>query len=340
LYRRDDSPVWWYSFTVNGRRFRGSTGAAVKGVAKGIEAAKRTEAAHTAPQRDRWRVNVLTGTYLTAHASGLPSVATATYQLANLTRLLGANRYVAELTGADVIEYRAKRKGEDVGNASINRELQALRAAMRYAERHYNQVMPRIDWKGLFLKEPPGRTRFLSPAEFSALSEACDDELRTIVLIAVSTGLRRDNIESLEWERVNLDQRRARMVAKGGRAHGVKLNSAVVAALARTSPDKRVGPVFTTPNRPKRWRRAVIASGVTDFRFHDLRHTFASWARLAGADIADVSEALDHASITMTMRYAHVTPDETRTAFDAVSERFFGGLARDVSRQRTSNGND
>lgn len=327
LYQRTDSPVWWYSFTVNGRRFRGSTGTATKGVAKGIEAARRTDAAHATPQRDKWRVHVLTGTYLTAHAAALPSHATATYQLANLTRILGPNRYVADLTGADVIDYRAKRRGEPgkrgpVSNASVNRELQTLRAAMRYAERHYGQAMPKIEWKGLFLKEPPGRTRFLSPAEFAALSEVCDDELRTIVLIAVSTGLRRDNIESLDWERVNLDQRRARMTTKGGRAHSVKLNGAVVAALARTKPEARNGRVFTKPNRPKRWRAAVTASGLTDFRFHDLRHTFASWARLAGADIADISEALDHADIKMTMRYSHITPETHRTAFDAVADLF------------------
>lgn len=334
LYQRADSPVWWYSFTVNGRRFRGSTGSAVKAVAKGIEAARRTEAAITAPATGRWRISVLTGTYLKSHAGHLPSAATTTYQLANINRLLGKDRFVADLSGADVIAYRARRRGEGVGNASINREMQVLRAAINYAHRHFKQPLPDIDWKGLFLKEPPGRTRFLSPDEYAALVAACDDELRTIILIAVSTGLRRDNIEGIAWEQINLQQGLAHVTIKGGEAHVVKLNAAVVGTLARTAPIARKGKVFTVPNRRKRWEAARAAAGLEgNLRFHDLRHTFASWARLAGADIADVKEALAHSDISMTMRYAHITPATHRTAFDAVAELFTAGMSRDLSRK-------
>ena len=264
----------------------------------------------------------MTGTYLTNHAADLASSATVVYQLDNINRLLGGNRFIADLSDADVIEFRAKRKGEGVSNSSVNRELQTLRAAMTFARDRYKQAVPAIMWKGLFLKEPPGRTRFLSPVEFRALSDACDDELRTIVLIAVATGLRKDNIETLTWEQVNLDQRLARVIVKGNKAHVVKLNASVIAALATTVPSERKGPIFTQPNRRKRFAAAVVASGLTDFRFHDLRHTFASWARLAGADIADVCEALDHSDIKMTMRYAHITPETHRTAFDAVADLF------------------
>ena len=337
LYQRADSPVWWYSFTVNGRRFRGSTGSNVKSTAKAIEAARRTEAAIATPITGRWRISVLTGTYLKAHAGHLPSAATTTYQLANINRLLGKDRFVADLSGADVIEYRARRRGEGVGNASINRELQVLRAAVNYAHRHYGQPLPGIDWKGLFLKEPPGRTRFLSPEEYAALIEACDDELRLIVLIAVSTGLRRDNIESLTWSQINLEQGLAHVTVKGGEAHVVKLNSAVIGSLARTPPAQRQGAVFTQPNRRKRWEAARRAAGLDgNLRFHDLRHTFASWARLAGADIADVKEALAHSDISMTMRYAHITPATHRTAFDAVGELFAAGMSRELSRKTGS----
>lgn len=264
----------------------------------------------------------MTGTYLSNHGADLKSAATVTYQLENINRLLGKDRFVADLSDADVIEFRAKRKGEGVSNSSVNRELQTLRAAMTFARDRYKQRVPAIQWKGLFLKEPPGRTRFLSPAEYAALVASCDAELRTIVLIAVATGLRRDNIESLTWEQVNLDQRLARVIVKGNKAHVVKLNASVIAALATTQPDDRKGAIFTQPNRRKRWEAAVAASGLTDFRFHDLRHTFASWARLAGADIADVKEALAHSDVAMTMRYAHVTPATHRTAFDAVAELF------------------
>ena len=321
-YQRAGSPFWWYSFTVNGRRFRGSTGATGKQAARAVEAVARAEAQIATPQPGHWRVSTLTGTYLESHGQHLASKATVVYQLAALNAGLGAASFIADITGEKIIQYRAKRRGAGLGPASVNRELQLLRAALKFAERHFNQPVPRIDWRGLFLKEPPGRTHFLSPADFATLSAACDDELRTIVLIAVSTGLRRDNIEGLTWERVNLDQAVAHVIVKGNKSHTVKLNQAVIAALGRTAPAARKGALFTQPNRRKRWEAAKLASGLPPFRFHDLRHTFASWARLAGADIADIKDALDHSDISMTMRYAHITPATHRTAFDAVADLF------------------
>jgi hypothetical protein len=66
--------------------------------------------------------------------------------------------------------------------------------------------------------------------------------------------------------------------------------------------------VFDWTNFRKRWEAAVKAAGLVDFHFHDLRHTFASWARMNRADLADISEALDHSTVAVTMRYAHIKP--------------------------------
>lgn len=319
LYQRPGSPFWYYSFTVRGHRFRGSTGTDVKAVAKVKAAAALTEAEAATPQQDRWRMRHLTGTYLSAHGQHRATATTITYQLANLNRLLGKDRFISDLSGKDIIEYRAKRKGEGVANASVNRELTLLRAALAMARDHYNQDVPKILWKGLFLPEPPGRTRFLSREEYDRLLVACDTELRLIVMIAVHTGLRRDNIESLAWEQIDMGARVARFVTKGGKAHVVRLSAPVLAGLSTTKPDDRHGPLFTTPNRRRRWYRALKTAGLADFRFHDLRHTFASWARIAGADIAAIRDALGHGSVAMTMRYAHITPETHSTAFDAVA---------------------
>lgn len=331
LFQRAGSPFWQYSFTVHGRRFRGSTGTDNKTVARIKAAAALTEAQAAVPQQDKWRVRHLTGTYLTAQAQHSANVATVTYQLANLNRLLGKDRFISDLAGKDIITYRARRKAEGVANGSINRELTLLRAALGMARDHYGQAVPQILWKGLFLPEPPGRTRFLSREEYDRLIAACDDELRLIVMLAVHTGLRRANIEALAWEQIDMGARAARFVTKGGKAHVVRLSAPVLAGLGTTPPEKRRGPLFTMPNRRRRWNRAVKTAKLGDFRFHDLRHTFASWARIAGADLADISEALGHASLTMTMRYAHITPETHRTAFDAVAGLFSGGSAQPVA---------
>ena len=94
-------------------------------------------------------------------------------------------------------------------------------------------------------------------------------------------------------------------------------------ARAIISADKvRKGQVFDTTNFRKRWYAAVADSRLEDFRFHDLRHTFASWARQSGADIADICEALGHSNIAVTMKYAHIKADEHITAFDRVAAAF------------------
>jgi integrase len=78
--------------------------------------------------------------------------------------------------------------------------------------------------------------------------------------------------------------------------------------------------VFDTTNFRRRWQNAVKRAGLENFRFHDLRHTFASWARMSGADLADICEALGHSNISVTMRYAHIEPAQHKTAFDRISE--------------------
>ena len=67
-------------------------------------------------------------------------------------------------------------------------------------------------------------------------------------------------------------------------------------------------------------RRSTKRAGITDFRFHGLRHTFASNQRLAGTDITDLKDLLGHADLTMTMRYAHVTPRHTRRVMERFEE--------------------
>lgn len=319
--RRADSPFWWYDFAVNGRRFRGSTGKAGKRDAQIVEEARKAETRAASPVDGRWRVRTLAGHYWDENGQHQKARKTTFYQLEAISDGLGPNTFVADINGGMLNRYRAKRRGAGLGPASINRELEIIRAMFGYAERVHGQRTPRIAWGDLRAPEPPGRTRWLSRAEYAALIDVADDELRAVVLFAVSTGLRRENVLSLDWKQIDLDAGRARFVTKGGQAHVVKLSAPVVAALARVT-NRREGRVFARPNFRRRWDRAVADAGLDDFRFHDLRHTFASWARMGGADIAAIKDALGHSDISMTMRYAHITPDDARTAFDVVGETF------------------
>lgn len=317
LYRREDSPFWWFSATVNGRRVRGSTGETRKGAARIIAEGKVTQARENVAPAGRWRVSHLLGTYLDGHLKHSRNVATATYQMKALAKHLGKDKFIADLAGSDLIAYRAKRKADGQGNSSINREITLLRAALRFANDHFGQPLPPIKWKALFLPEPPPRTRYLTRDEYERLLQAADEEMRRAIVVAANTGLRLSNVRDLTWEQIDLAGRVALFITKGNKRHAAALNADTIAALTTTPPDLRRGYVFDRTNWRKRWEAARAASEVPDFRWHDLRHTFATWARQSGVDLAKLKDALNHSDISMTLRYAHVAPDE-ESAADAI----------------------
>lgn len=321
LYRRSGSPFWWYNFTLDGLRFRGSTGKASKREAAAVEHDEKNRLRSLQATREDWRLRQVFGAYWEERGKHLRSWRTVEYQLGKLSDYLGKDLRVSRLTAGALMDYKARRRGDGLQPHTVNRELAVLRAAINHAHKIHAQPMPTsgIPWGDLQAKEPPHRIRFLSREEYDDLMAAAHESLRPIILCAITTGLRKDNILTLDWRQVKLEQRLILIKrTKGNRSHSVRIAPALMAALS-TMP-RREGRVFDLTNFRKRWDKAVTDAGLDDFRFHDLRHTFASWARMAGADLADLKEALDHTTLAMTVRYAHIKPDEHRTAFDRVSE--------------------
>lgn len=151
------------------------------------------------------------------------------------------------------------------------------------------------------------------------------DHLTPLVLVALNTGLRRGELFGLTWENVNLDAKRltvAAGTAKSRRARHIPLNLEAVEVLRALKPRKAAGLVFPgegggrLTNVNKSWAGIVTAAELDDFRFHDLRHTFASKLVMRGVDLNTVRELLGHSDIKMTLRYAHLAPDHLA---DAVS---------------------
>jgi len=330
LYRRSGSPYWWYSFTLDGLRFRGSTGKASKREAAAVEHDEKNRLRTLNATREDWRLRQIFGAYWQDRGRHLRSWRTVEHQLGKLSDYLGKDLRVSRLTPGAVMDYKARRRGDGLQPHTVNRELAVLRAAINHASKIHAQPLPKIPWGDLQAPEPPHRIRFLSSDEYADLMAAAHQSLRPIILCAVTTGMRKDNILSLDWRQVKLDSKLIIIKrAKSGRSYTVRIAPALMAAMS-TMP-KREGKVFDLTNFRKRWDSAVKAAGLDDFRFHDLRHTFASWARMAGADLADIKDALDHQSLAMTVRYAHIKSDEHRTAFDRVSETI---LAQSASQSR------
>lgn len=151
----------------------------------------------------------------------------------------------------------------------------------------------------------------------------CVDYVRPIILLALNTGMRRGEIFNLEWSDI---QNKVLTVkgggAKSGQTRHIPLNDEAAQILAdwKASTQSDKGLVFTgreggrLDNINKSWRRIMVEAAITDFRFHDLRHTFASRLVMAGVDLNTVRELLGHSDLKMTLRYAHLAPEHKAEA--------------------------
>jgi integrase len=165
------------------------------------------------------------------------------------------------------------------------------------------------------------------------------DHLTPLVVLALHTGLRRGELFGLRWADVALSQRRLMVRgdgAKSGQTRHVPLNREALRVLTTWQQDRHAvhspeaassdlvfpssagGPL---DNVQTAWEGVLKAAGITAFRFHDLRHTFASWLVQAGVDLNQVRELLGHASLTMTLRYAHLAPEHGQQAVDRLVAR-------------------
>lgn len=244
------------------------------------------------------------------------------YRLKKVLPLLG-DRFLSDL-GPQVIEqYRAARLEAGRARGTINREV-ALVAKMLSVAVASGAIPISPLGKVSALQEAPGRTRYLLPAEATALLEACDPVLRPMVVTALHTGLRKDRMLGLTWGQVNL---RDRMISvpptKRGRPVHVPINDLLLGELRRlprsldptaymfTNPETKTR-YHDVPRRP--WRAALTAAKLTGFRWHDLRHTAGTYFQAATGDVVTTQKLLGHADVRMTLKYAHVSDDRLRQA--------------------------
>jgi site-specific recombinase XerD len=174
-------------------------------------------------------------------------------------------------------------------------------------------------------RESPGRVRFLEKVEEQALraeirksSPVHEDEFD----LALNTGMRRNEQYCLRWDAVNLRLGIINVVdSKNGQRRSIPANRSAVKAL-RSLLKRKDGSGYVVPgtekNRTRAWDRwfedAVKMAEVTDFHWHDLRHTFASRLIMGGVDLRSVGELLGHKTLVMVMRYSHLAPGHLRDA--------------------------
>jgi integrase len=219
-------------------------------------------------------------------------------------------------------------------NAAVNREMSCLHHIFTKAvEWDMIEQSPFDRGKSLRLKENNKRLRFLSEDEIDKLIDACPKYLRRIVECAILTGMRRGEILSLKWDQVRngfiylektkTNEARQIPIADDLEELFKEMRSELMRQIRK---DAQFKPKYVFTNDGKRIRdpRGVFANslklaGIVDFRFHDLRHTFASQVLLKGGSLKDIQELLGHKDISMTMRYAHLTQEHKRKAVNLLN---------------------
>jgi integrase len=164
--------------------------------------------------------------------------------------------------------------------------------------------------------EPKRRIRWITPEQAEKLLVLLPEHQQALVTFALATGLRQANVLKLEWSQVDMERRVAWIhadQAKAGKDIHVSLNETALTVL-RKQLGKHPQRVFTLRGKPiawantLAWRVALRKAGITNFRWHDLRHTWASWLAQNGVPLSEIQEMGGWESHDMVRRYAHLSP--------------------------------
>lgn len=311
LYRVGE--IWYVDVTpANSGRVRRSTGTADR---------KAAQEYHDTLKADFWRQAKLgdtpSSTWGEAAAAWLKESerdASDRYRLKALE--LPLTLPLAELTAARI---ESELKGMTPG--SHNRCANLIAAVLNLAkEKGLTKEVPAIARR----PTPKGRVRWLTADEWKKLRKRLPAYLEQMAAFTLATGLRENNVLNLEWRQVDLRRRVAWIhadQAKAGRSIGVPLNDDAMAILEARKGTHRTWvfaheesgkPIVKASNRA--WRAARKAAGLQDVRWHDLRHTWASWHVMGGTTIIELMELGGWASMAMVQRYAHLAPEHLARA--------------------------
>ncbi len=241
---------------------------------------------------------------------------------------------LSEITPALIDEFKQRRKADCVKPATINRQLTIFRRMFNLAKKRWMWIkeIPVIEMEA---KADQKRVRHLSFEEYHRLLACCDEDIKLIVIIAAWTGLRQGNIRNLKRQQVNLFEKTITFDGKemkNGENLVIPIAGPAFEALkeAMKAPhisgyyifSKEDGTPYKKWNIHKKFKKAVKAAGIEDFRFHDLKHCFASWNRQAGIDIDTIADLLGHKDTRMTRRYAHITPVHLNKAVGCLEKSY------------------
>jgi integrase len=313
---RKRGSTWWVDVVApDGERVRQSSGTANKALAQEF---------HDRLKSELWRISHLgekpRRIWNDAVVRWLKEHADKATAREDVTKLRWVDQYLGgkdleQINRAVIDRVTDAKLALGHSNATVNRTLELLRAILRKCVN---------DWEWLdrapsvrMLKEPTRRIRFLTREEAQTLLAVLPEHLADMAAFSLATGLRASNVTGLLWSQVDLARRLAWIhpdQAKARKAIPVPLN-AEAGALISKQVGKHLTHVFSYRGRPitqvstKAWYSALERAGIVDFRWHDLRHTWASWHVQNGTPLFALQELGGWASTEMVRRYAHLAAD-------------------------------
>ncbi len=323
------SGVWWIRFTADGKLKREKVGRKSDAIALYQQRKSEVRAGEKLPDNMRYRgerLAVVIDKAIVRYEREHPkSYRTAKTHLERAKRDLG-HRVAADLTPDAVEDWLDTLSPQQ---ATRNRYKATLSRALQLAVRdgHLSRNVARLV---VAKKENNTRERYLSADEekrlVTAINKQCPSYLPAFT-IALHTGIRQSEQFTMTWSMVDLEQRKIRLPeTKNGKPHTVHLNQTAYNALqslhAARPVDCRTDRVFLSARhrcrpleRPREWFSMVCEdAGVDNFRWHDLRHSFASRLVQKGVSLQTVSKLANHGSIAVTMRYAHLASEQLEDA--------------------------
>jgi integrase len=319
LFKRGDSPYWWYYIEIDGRKISGTTNTTAKRLAEKIYLEKRhqcvEEKAFPSQQGKRLGFDKMCDLYMEKHSKvNKRSWRSDEIIVKKLTRHF-SSAPLNSITPQKIEEYKATRRGS-VKEATINRELAVLKTIFSKAVLWGYTAMNPVKLVRLY-REELKPVRILTADEKRKLFEASPEFLRPVILFALKTGMRRGEILGLKWNDVDLANSNIHVRhTKSGKMRVLPMHPEI-SELLTTMIERRKGEHIFSEADGSRFKHfgmvrtsfviAVKNSGLGDLTFHDLRHNFATELIQRGADLRTVQEYLGHSSLVMVQRYTHVT---------------------------------
>ena len=317
LYRR--GKIYWYSITYQGKRFQESLTTDNKKLAEKLYAKVFSEIVegryYEAAKAKSVKFEDMVTKYLKEHAHSRDA-RTAKILLASFE-----GRTLSQITTRAVSEHRQRRL-QKVKPATVYQELALLRRMFNVAIREWEWLRDNpVSRLSFSVGNKNARDRWLTLEEEKRLLESATNPywLRSLIMVALHTGMRRGEILDLKWPSVDFLRRPiAILKSKNGEKRTIPMSNTLYALFKGMKIRDFSGRVFPISGSSLRqaFDKTTEKAGLEDFNFHDLRHTFATRLVQNGVDLYKVKELLGHKAIIMTMRYAHHYPESLRSSVE------------------------